>query len=393
MANSTITLASAQVIDIEDDGAAGAAIGSRSTLNFTGAGVIVTDDSGNDEIDIAIAGGGSLSDITAASAGSTIANGDNEQVWNWATTTSGSIGMRFGETTASVAAGTAVLLQIDTLAASTAIPLLVKSRGTEVFRVDSVNPQILTADGTASLPPYSFLTDPNTGVSLASADRLIVSAGGSQIADFKLSAGNTQLGVTDGTAAAPSLTFINSNSSGLLRVAANAVGISADGVIKANFRVASSNPQILYGDQAAADKYGQISTAFDNISTAGDAQKCEYQLNGITTDVTETEIFLDGSSARLTIASGTSFAYSGLLVVRETSTGDTKGIKFDGIIKNVSGTTTLVGSTNTTMGQDVGAWVLAITADDTNDALVFKVTGQNSKTLHWHTQLQTSEVI
>jgi len=45
------TLADAQKIAVEDDGSL---IGTRATLNFTGGGVTVTDDSGNDEIDIDI---------------------------------------------------------------------------------------------------------------------------------------------------------------------------------------------------------------------------------------------------------------------------------------------------------------------------------------------------
>lgn len=40
-------------VNSQDDGAA---IGSQPTLNFTGAGVIVTDDAGNDRVNVAIAG-------------------------------------------------------------------------------------------------------------------------------------------------------------------------------------------------------------------------------------------------------------------------------------------------------------------------------------------------
>jgi hypothetical protein len=53
----------------------------------------------------------------------TIANGDNPQLWNWATTTSGRVGIGFGETTASTATGVPYDVQVSTLAGSTATPL------------------------------------------------------------------------------------------------------------------------------------------------------------------------------------------------------------------------------------------------------------------------------
>jgi hypothetical protein len=68
-------------------------------------------------------GGGALSAITAAAGANTIGNGDYAQIWNWATTTSGRIGMTFGETTASTSVGTPYLGEFVTLIGSTATPL------------------------------------------------------------------------------------------------------------------------------------------------------------------------------------------------------------------------------------------------------------------------------
>ena len=64
-----------------------------------------------------------LSAITAATGGATLANGDNAQVWNWATTTAGKTAFTFGETTASVSTGTPYILKATTLIGSTATPL------------------------------------------------------------------------------------------------------------------------------------------------------------------------------------------------------------------------------------------------------------------------------
>ena len=84
---------------------------------------------------ITVAGAAVLSSITAAVAANSINNGDNAQVWNWSLTTAGKIAMRFSENVAGVAGGTPVLIQIDTLAASTVLPLLVKARAVDALGI------------------------------------------------------------------------------------------------------------------------------------------------------------------------------------------------------------------------------------------------------------------
>jgi hypothetical protein len=78
----------------------------------------------------------------AASGTNTIANGDNAQLWNWATTTSGRVGIVFGETTASTAAGVPYDVQVSTLAGSTATPLNVTNslNGSQTLPALSITP-------------------------------------------------------------------------------------------------------------------------------------------------------------------------------------------------------------------------------------------------------------
>lgn len=128
-----------------------------------GANITITNAAGS--ITIAASGtvGTALSALTAATASNTIASGDFAQVWQWALTTADKIAFRISESAASTATGNPVLAQIDTLAASTLIPLMVKTRGTEVFRVSATATQILMADGTAAAPISSYQSDPDTG--------------------------------------------------------------------------------------------------------------------------------------------------------------------------------------------------------------------------------------
>ena len=71
------------------------------------------------------------------------------------------------------------------------------------------------------------------------------------------------------------------------------------------------------------------------------------------------------------------------LVSGRSSGGNSAGYKITGVIKNGSGVTALVGSATTTViAEDVGSWDAVASADNTNDALAIKVTGDNS-TIRW----------
>lgn len=84
----------------------------------------------------AAAGSSNLNGITAATASATLANGNNPIAWNWTQTTATQTGFEIGETTASTGGvGNQVLHSIKTLAASTADPLLVQTRGVDTIRV------------------------------------------------------------------------------------------------------------------------------------------------------------------------------------------------------------------------------------------------------------------
>lgn len=128
------------------------------------------------------------------------------------------------------------------------------------------------------------------------------------------------------------------------------------------------------------------------FANVGDAQTSTYVLRKQTTDGAQTEIFLDASSNRITIASGRTVTFDILIAARST-TGSSAGYQIYGVIENVSGTTALIGAiTKTVLGEDVAAWDATTEADDTNDALVIKVTGAASTTIRWVTTVRTAEV-
>lgn len=113
------------------------------------------------------AGGSSTLDgITAATADQAgISNGDFNVRWNWQKTTNSEVAFTFGESAASTngTGSSQVLLQVQTLAASTMVPFKVRSRATDVFYVSATTPQILATSGSVSQPVYAFASATSSG--------------------------------------------------------------------------------------------------------------------------------------------------------------------------------------------------------------------------------------
>ena len=159
-------------------------------------------------------------------------------------------------------------------------------------------------------------------------------------------------------------------------------------------RATGSYSTIPGGWLAHARSYGQVAHASGSFDAGviGQAQASEYVLRGVTTNSTPTELFLDNVAARMTVTSGQSWTFNILVVARSTTGGNTAGYQVSGVIENNGGTTSLVGSASKTVfGEDVAAWDITVSADDTNDALVIKATGDNS-TIRWVATVRTAEV-
>jgi hypothetical protein len=146
------------------------------------------------------------------------------------------------------------------------------------------------------------------------------------------------------------------------------------------------------GNWGLANRVGMHAHAIGRFSAAGDAQRARFVLRNKTTTNAAVELFLDGSSTRLTIPSGKYL----------TGTINIAGIKSDGTaaasyirqfsIKNVAGTTSLVGTVNTIGTDEAASTSISITANDTNDALKVEATGIASETWRWVAAVDVVEV-
>lgn len=151
---------------------------------------------------------------------------------------------------------------------------------------------------------------------------------------------------------------------------------------------------ILTGSYGKADKYGQHTQASGRFAALGDAQTSELIARKQTTDGTEGELLLDNSALRATIATDTTWYYDVMIVGRRTDADNESALyRYRGVIDNNAGTTALVGSQQTKLAvEDTAAWACTVTADDTNDALAVKCTGEAAKTINWVAKIRLTEV-
>ncbi len=141
------------------------------------------------------------------------------------------------------------------------------------------------------------------------------------------------------------------------------------------------------GAYSKAQRYGELAITGDHQSTCKNAWG-QVQWSGSTANGTQTELYLHGTASyRCTVLASSAIHFVLRIAAREDATGDCKMVKIEGGIKrDGSNNTTLVGDiATTTICQDSGAaaWSVTAVADDSNEALVPKVTGEASHTIKW----------
>ena len=110
--------------------------------------------------------------------------------------------------------------------------------------------------------------------------------------------------------------------------------------------------------------------------------------DNITTDATDT-LFISEP-----VVSGTATGFEAYIVGHEAATGDSVYSHITGLIKNVAGTTAIVGTNTTVRKEDAGAstWVLEVVANDTDDTLEVRMTGEAIHTIRWKVRITTTPI-
>ena len=166
--------------------------------------------------------------------------------------------------------------------------------------------------------------------------------------------------------------------------------------IGATFSSASTNYSVIYGLQGLANRYGMhahSNGSFAGGSTAtGDAQRARFVMRNKTTTNSAVELFLDGSSTRLTIPSGKVLALT-INICGISSTGAAVAHYMrQYALKNVSGTTSEVYAPITIGTDNAAGTSIALSASDASDALVVSVTGTASTIWRWVASVDAVEI-
>ena len=156
---------------------------------------------------LSASGSVTLDGILAASADQAgIANADWNIRWNWQKTTNTEVGFTFGESAASTG-GTStsnipnqVILKAATVAASTASPFLVESRGSFVAAASPTTAQWIVANGAVGNPGLCFSNSLNTGFYSTGSTSIGVALNSAQNVQFSSSAanGHVRIGSSNG---------------------------------------------------------------------------------------------------------------------------------------------------------------------------------------------------
>lgn len=110
----------------------------------------------------------------------------------------------------------------------------------------------------------------------------------------------------------------------------------------------------------------------------------------------ELKIDSDVSNDVFLVEAGELIRFKITVLTKDTTTGAGKEWIGEGLIKNVGGTTSMVG-TNTTVSTfadvSLATASLAVTADNTNDKLLIMATGINDTQLTWYAKLEYTKII
>jgi hypothetical protein len=144
------------------------------------------------------------------------------------------------------------------------------------------------------------------------------------------------------------------------------------------------------GTTVLVDSDGIISSVGGGGSSSFSNQ---YVLTGTTSNSTETEILVNGST-RIPVATNKSVNYIVNIAARRTDTpGDYAMFELQGIAANSSGTVSDIGSVyEVIVARTNAGYLVDARADDTNNSINIYVTGVTGHTISWKASVQVVEV-
>lgn len=164
---------------------------------------------------------------------------------------------------------------------------------------------------------------------------------------------------------------------------------------------AGGNSSCAIGDRSSAYLSGMMATASGRFAANGDAQTAVLVARNTTSNATPTNLFLDGSSARVVVPANSSGVAMITVVARTNTAGDNhmtwrrrvnweRGVAVGTVSIDVETVGTDRGYTGGAWGAGP-AWSIAITADTTNGAIDISVTGAAATNIRWVASIEWVE--
>lgn len=162
----------------------------------------------------------------------------------------------------------------------------------------------------------------------------------------------------------------------------------------------SSVPGGFYGTTRGL--HGAEARGSGRFTALGDAQRGRYIQRRATTDATASVLSNDGAApaatTRIVLPDNSAYGFRGNLIARNAANGDCSHWEFKGTIRrgaNAAATALVAAVTPAVVSQDAGAstWVVTVTADTTNGALIITVTGVAATNIKWVADVETTEVV
>jgi len=198
------------------------------------------------------------------------------------------------------------------------------------------------------------------------------------------------LGGNNNTASGPRAVCIGGNNNSASGGQAIAMG---------TYNTASAISTLATGQSAVANRFGMRTHAAGSFSSLGDAQTGTLVARNQTTSATQTELFLNQTSDRVTLLNNQSFMVDVFVLARSAAGADDACFHRRCLITRDANaaSTTIVGLVQT-IGTDIEtagatAWDATLAADTTNGALRVLVTGAASTNINWVAKISTVEVI
>lgn len=164
---------------------------------------------------------------------------------------------------------------------------------------------------------------------------------------------------------------------------------------------ASGQSSCAIGDRSSAYLNGMMAIASGRFAANGDAQTAVLVARNTTSNATPTNLFLDGSSARVVVPANSSGVAMITVVARTNTAGDNhmtwrrrvnweRGVAVGTVSIDVETVGTDRGYTGGAWGAGP-AWSIAITADTTNGAIDISVTGAAATNIRWVASIEWVE--